>query len=51
MARATIAEFEGGKRHPIANNLAAIRAALETVGVIFLAEGEMAEGEPGVRLK
>ncbi|WP_435053509.1 helix-turn-helix domain-containing protein [Mesorhizobium australicum] len=36
VARATIAEFEGGKRRPIANNLAAIRAALESAGVEFI---------------
>ncbi|MER9310122.1 helix-turn-helix domain-containing protein [Mesorhizobium australicum] len=36
VARATIAEFEGGKRRPIANNLAAIRVALEAAGVEFI---------------
>lgn len=44
----TIRDFETGKRSPIANNLAAIRAALETAGVIFVEEN--GEG-PGVRLK
>lgn len=48
MARATIAEFEAGKRIPIANNLAAIRTALETAGIIFIDEN--GEG-PGVRLR
>ena len=44
----TIRDFETGKRSPIANNLAAIRAALEAAGVIFVAEN--GEG-PGVRLR
>lgn len=44
----TIRDFETGKRTPIANNLAAIRAALESAGVIFVAEN--GEG-PGVRLR
>ncbi|WP_372353017.1 helix-turn-helix domain-containing protein [Pararhizobium sp. BT-229] len=48
VARATIAEFEGGKRTPIANNLTAIRTALEAAGVIFIdANGN----GPGVRLR
>lgn len=49
MARATLAEFEAGKRTPIANNLAAIRAALESAGVKFLEAGGVADG-PGVSL-
>ena len=44
----TIADFERGKRVPFANNLTAIRVALETEGVIFVDEN--GEG-PGVRLK
>lgn len=44
----TIRDFETGKRAPIANNLAAMKAALESAGVIFVAEN--GEG-PGVRLK
>lgn len=44
----TIRDFETGKRSPIANNLAALRAALEAAGVIFVPEN--GEG-PGVRLK
>jgi transcriptional regulator with XRE-family HTH domain len=48
VARATLADFEGGKRIPIANNLAAIREAFEAAGIIFIAEN--GEG-PGVRLK
>ncbi|PNG25717.1 helix-turn-helix domain-containing protein [Methylocella silvestris] len=39
--------FEGGRSTPIANNLAAIRTALESAGVIFLDNGE----GPGVKLR
>lgn len=45
---ATIANFESGKRVPIANNLAAIRNALETAGVIFI---DSNGNGPGVRLR
>lgn len=44
----TIRDFETGKRQPIANNLAAIRTALESAGVIFIASN--GDG-PGVRLR
>lgn len=44
----TIRDFETGKRTPIANNLAAIRQALEAAGVQFIAENG---GGAGVRLK
>ncbi|WP_104822746.1 helix-turn-helix transcriptional regulator [Rhizobium sp. NXC24] len=45
---ATIANFESGKRVPIANNLTAIRTALEAAGVLFIdANGN----GPGVRLR
>lgn len=50
IARATLAEFETGKRVPIGNNLAAIRAALEAAGVTFLDDGSTATG-PGVSLR
>ncbi|WP_210010974.1 helix-turn-helix domain-containing protein [Neorhizobium galegae] len=43
----TIRDFETGKRSPIANNLTAIKAALEAAGIAFLAEGDLAAG-PGV---
>lgn len=44
----TLKNFEGGRSAPMANNLTAMKAALETAGVIFVAEN--GEG-PGVRLK
>ncbi|MBF0325985.1 MAG: helix-turn-helix transcriptional regulator [Alphaproteobacteria bacterium] len=44
----TIVNFEGGLSLPIANNLAAIRRALEEAGVIFIAENGAG---PGVRLR
>lgn len=43
-------DFEKGKRTPGANNLAAIRTALEAAGVSFLSDGDVATG-PGVSLK
>lgn len=46
----TLRDFESGKRTPIANNLAAIRAALESAGVTFLENGDVAPGA-GVALK
>ena len=48
VSRNVIVDFEKGRRTPNPNNLAAIRAALETAGVIFVEEN--GEG-PGVRLK
>lgn len=46
----TIRDYETEKRQPIANNLAAIRAALEQAGVQFLDNGDTAGG-PGVALR
>ncbi|MGE6739665.1 helix-turn-helix domain-containing protein [Allorhizobium pseudoryzae] len=48
VARATLAEFEAGKRVPIANNLEAIKGALEDEGVVFLDANEIG---PGVRIR
>ena len=48
LARQTVVDFERGARTPYANNLSAIRAALEAAGVIFVEEN--GEG-PGVRLR
>lgn len=48
---ATIANFEAGKRIPIANNLAAIRTALEGAGAVFLDDDEFVPGGKGVRLR
>ncbi|WP_439573040.1 helix-turn-helix domain-containing protein [Phreatobacter sp.] len=36
----TVRDFEKGRRVPIANNLAAMRAALEAGGTRFVDEGE-----------
>lgn len=50
VAKATIANFEAGKRTPYDRTLQDMRAAMESSGVIFQADGEMVEGGPGVRL-
>jgi transcriptional regulator with XRE-family HTH domain len=39
VSHSTVKDFETGKRVPIANNLAAIRAALETQGIVFVDSG------------
>lgn len=44
----TVRNFEAGRSLPVANNLSAIRAALEAAGVIFISEN--GDG-PGVRLR
>lgn len=48
MSLSTVKDFEAGRRSPTAASLAAIRAALEAAGVIFVDEN--GEG-PGVRLR
>jgi len=48
VSRMTVVEFEGGRRAPHSNNLAAIRTALEAAGVEFI---EQNGGGPGVRLR
>jgi predicted transcriptional regulator len=49
VSRDTVADFEAGIRHPNETNLAAIRAALEKAGVVFLDDDS--GGGIGVRLK
>ncbi|MCD1263817.1 transcriptional regulator [Shinella sumterensis] len=44
----TLRDFESGKRKPIANNVNAIRAALEGAGIIFIDQNG---NGPGVRLR
>ncbi|WEX88002.1 helix-turn-helix domain-containing protein [Sinorhizobium garamanticum] len=51
VAKATIANFEAGKRTPYDRTLQDMREAMEAAGVIFQAEGEMVDGGPGVRLR
>jgi transcriptional regulator with XRE-family HTH domain len=46
LSESTIRDFEKGRRVPTANNLAAIRSALEAAGVEFT-NGD----QPGVRLR
>ncbi len=48
LSESTIRDFEKGRRVPAINNLAAIRHALESAGVEFIAENG---GGPGVRLR
>jgi transcriptional regulator with XRE-family HTH domain len=48
IGRATIADFESGKRQPYETTLATLCAALESAGVEFIAENG---GGAGVRLK
>ncbi|RWM66957.1 MULTISPECIES: helix-turn-helix transcriptional regulator [Mesorhizobium] len=48
VAKATIANFEAGRRAPYDRTLLDIQSALESAGVIFIAEN--GDG-PGVRLK
>jgi transcriptional regulator with XRE-family HTH domain len=51
LSESTIRDFEKGRRVPSINNLAAIRAALEAAGVVFLDDGQCVDGGPGVRLR
>ena len=48
IAERTLIDFERGARQPMANNLAAIRRALEVAGVEFIPENG---GGAGVRLR
>jgi transcriptional regulator with XRE-family HTH domain len=49
VGQSTIAKFERRERTPHASNLAAIRAALETAGIVFI-EGDDTMGA-GLRLR
>jgi Predicted transcriptional regulators len=51
VAKATIANFELGKRTPYDRTLQDVRQALEAAGVVFLSEGELSSGGAGVRLR
>lgn len=48
VAHSTLSDFETGRRQPHPRTRAAIRAALESAGVEFIAENG---GGPGVRLR
>ncbi|WP_095082013.1 helix-turn-helix domain-containing protein [Mesorhizobium sophorae] len=48
LSESTIRDFEKGRRVPSINNLAAVRTALESAGVEFIAENG---GGAGVRLR
>lgn len=48
VSRGVIIDFEKERRVPGKNNLSAIRAALEAVGIIFIAQNGHG---PGVRLR
>ncbi len=48
LSESTIRDFEKGRRIPSVNNLAAVRAALESAGVLFI---DPNGNGPGVRLR
>lgn len=50
LSESTVRDFEKGRRVPSTNNLKALRAAYEAMGVLVLAEGDAMNGGPGVRL-
>lgn len=47
----TVVDYEKSRRQVSSEAQAAMRAALEAAGVVFLADGETTSGGPGVRLK
>ena len=51
VSAATLADFEAGKRKPYDRTLDDVRSALEAAGVIFLDDGSITVGGPGVRLR
>lgn len=50
LSESTVRDFEKGRRTPGPNNLAAIRTALESAGILFIDSGDVAAG-PGVTLQ
>ncbi|ATU91767.1 transcriptional regulator [Phyllobacterium zundukense] len=50
VGRATIADFETGKRTPYARTIEEMQRTLESAGVIFLESGQAVTGGEGVRL-
>jgi transcriptional regulator with XRE-family HTH domain len=51
VAKATIANFEAGKRSPYDRTLADMQKVLEEAGIVFVAHGETSTAGEGVRLK
>ncbi|MCV9965423.1 helix-turn-helix domain-containing protein [Pararhizobium sp. BT-229] len=51
VAKATIANFETGKRAPYERTLLDIQAALEEAGLVFVADGETSTAGEGVRIR
>lgn len=51
VAKATIANFEAGKRSPYDRTLLDIQEALEAAGILFVAAGESSTAGDGVRFK
>jgi transcriptional regulator with XRE-family HTH domain len=50
IGNATIRNFEAGRSTPQYATLDVLQRALESAGVIFLADGQSIDGGPGVRL-
>jgi transcriptional regulator with XRE-family HTH domain len=47
----TVVDFERSRRKVSDEVIDALKRALEAAGVVFLADGDVAAGGPGVRLK